>query len=106
VKFLVTREACCSQDDQLGPLASAYELNADATLQEVSEAVIKSGFLQFTSAHAVMEGQVGNEAVVRVFSPHSGQSRSPQYLKAADLLARDVIGAGELRFRFILHFDG
>lgn len=85
---------------------SVYELDADATLQELSEAIIKSGFLQFTSTHAVMVGEVGKEALVRVFGPHPRQHQSPQYLKAAAGLARNLIGAGELHFRFIFDFEG
>lgn len=106
MKFHVTREACCSQDDQLGPLAFVYELSADATLQDLTDAVIGSGFLQFTSTHSVMVGELGNDAVVRLFSPYSGQPRGPQYLKAADLLARNLIGPGEFHFRFVFGFKG
>jgi hypothetical protein len=72
MKFHVTREACCSQDDQLGPLAFVYELSVDTTLQNLTEAVIRSGFLQFTSTHSVMVGELRNDALVRVFGPHSG----------------------------------
>lgn len=106
MKFHVTREACCSQDDQLGPLAVAYKLSADATLQELTDAVIRSGFLQFSSTHSVMVGEVGNDGMVRVFSPYSAHLRCPLYLKGADLLARNLMGPGELHFRFVFDFKG
>jgi len=106
MKFHVTREACCSQDDQLGPLAFVYELNADASLQDLTEAVVRSGFLQFTSTHSVMVGELGNDALVRVFGPHYWHSQGPQYLKAADLSVRNLIGPGELHFRFVFDFKG
>lgn len=106
VKFHISRDACCSQDDQLGPLTAAYDLSADATLQDLTEAVIRSGFLQFTSTHAVMVGEVGSDALVRVFGPRSGHPQGPQYLKAADVLMRNLIGPGELHFRFVFDFKG
>jgi len=106
MKFHITREACCSQDDQVGPLAFLCELNAEATLRDLTDAVLRSGFLQFTSTHSVMVAEVGNDAMVRVFSPHAGYPRSPQYLKAADLLARTLVGPGELHFRFPFDFKG
>lgn len=106
MKFHVTREACCSQDDQLGPLAFNYELKADATLQDLTEAVIRSGFLQFTSTHSVMVGEVGNDALVRVFGPHSGPPQGPQYLKAADVPVRNLISPDRLHFRFVFDFKG
>jgi hypothetical protein len=106
MKFHVTREACCSQDDQLGPLAFAYELSADATLQDLTDTVIRSGFLQFTSTHSVMVGELGRDTLVRLFSPHSEHLQGPQYLKPADLLVRNLIGLGELHFRFVFDFKG
>ena len=104
MKFHVTREACCSQDDQLGPLAFVYELSAESTLQNLTEAVIRSGFLQFTSTHSVMVGELGNDGLVRLFRPRSGHPQGPQYLKAADLLVRNLIGPAELHFRFVFDF--
>ncbi|RYH50062.1 MAG: hypothetical protein EON54_15790 [Alcaligenaceae bacterium] len=106
MKFQVTREACCSQDDQLGPLAFVYELSADATLQDLTEAVIRSGFLQFTSTHSVMVGELGDDGLVRLFRPHSGHCQSPQYLKAADTLVRHLSGPAGLHFRFVFDFKG
>jgi hypothetical protein len=32
-------EACCAQDDQLGPLEATYDLHRNATLREVVTAV-------------------------------------------------------------------
>lgn len=106
MKFRVAREACCSQDDQAGPLAATYDLNADATLRDLCEAVMRSAFLQFTSTHAVMEGRVGSEVVVRVFGAYTNQLRSPQYVAPANSLARNIVRGGELDFRFIFEFKG
>lgn len=100
MKFHVSRQACCAQDDQIGPLELVYELGAEATLQDLTEAVIRSGFLQFTSTHSVMVGEVGNDALVRVSDAHFGHAQGPQYLRAADILVRNLIGPGELHFRF------
>ena len=100
MKFHVAREACCSQDDQLGPLSATYDLDAGATLQDLADTVLRSNFLQFTSTHSVMAGRVEGEAVVRVFGPE-GSFRKPQYLKPPNALAKDVVGGSALNFRFV-----
>ena len=46
VKIRVLREACCAQDDQLGPLETTCELVANATLSDLASAIVGSRFLQ------------------------------------------------------------
>lgn len=47
----VMRDACCSQDDQLGPLENTYSLPSGATVMDLVRAVVDSQFLQFSSTH-------------------------------------------------------
>lgn len=101
MKFLVTREACCSQDDQIGPLEMVYDLADDITLQQLVEAVATSKFLQFSSTHAVMAAHLGNDELVRVFGNSMLRPRPPAYARLPNARARDLIGNGELHFRFV-----
>lgn len=96
MKLLVVREACCSQDDQIGPLEATYDVPAGATIQDLVEAVVRSGFLQFSSTHKTMVGTLGDTDVVQV----SGSLfKRPQFLRALDAPLSE--GSGPLRFRFV-----
>lgn len=96
MKLLVVREACCSQDDQIGPLEATYELPAGATVQDLVQAVEKSRFLQFSSTHKTMVGRLGTTDVVQVWS---SLFKRPQFLRAQD--ERLSEGSGPLFFRFV-----
>ncbi len=105
VRIHLTREACCSQDDQLGPLEAVQDLQPDATLQELSEVIASSGFLQFSSTHAVMVGQAGNEDVVRVSALNPGQPPALEYLKPPHTAVRSLAGSDRFRFRFVFDIN-
>jgi len=47
----VIRQACCAQDDQLGPLCIDINLDKDATIQDLAKAIGKARFLQFSGTH-------------------------------------------------------
>ncbi len=51
MKIEVSRQACCAQDDQLGPLTIDVELSDNATIQDLARAIGEAKFLQFTSSH-------------------------------------------------------
>ncbi len=101
MKFQITREACCSQDDQIGPLEMAYDLADDATLRQLVEAIETSRFLQFSSTHQVMAAEVDDVELVRVFAPSLLRRRAPKYTKSPDAKASEIAGSGELRFSFV-----
>ncbi len=96
----VLREACCSQDDQLGPLEKRYELPGDSTLQEFLAAVMASRFLQFSSSHVEMSCRVGGKEVARVFSPYELPRRSTEFSVPAETHAGAMVGTGVVEFVF------
>jgi hypothetical protein len=67
MKITVHRQACCSQDDQCGPLEAEYVIEADATFSSLIEIIIKSGFLQFSSTHNRISGEADNKRLVEIF---------------------------------------
>lgn len=54
----VIREACCAADDQLGPLEAVYRLEDGATISDLLEQIRSSRFLQFSSTHDRLSGEV------------------------------------------------
>lgn len=51
MRIEVTREACCSQDDQLGPLSLQIELPEESLIWELAREIGEANFLQFSSPH-------------------------------------------------------
>ncbi len=100
--ILVSREACCSQDDQLGPLEHIFDLAIDATLIDLVNTVVKSSFLQYSSSHTSMVGAFGATPVARVFSPHGDAKPESEFLLSPTLRVAELVALGELRFRFQL----
>ena len=76
LQVTVTRQACCSADDQAGPLDAVYALHEDATLVDLVERIQASKFLQFSSTHNRLSGEVDGVCVVEVFA---GWGRGPQF---------------------------
>jgi hypothetical protein len=95
----VRREACCSQDDQLGPLEMRFELPDDCGLQNVLTAVMDSRFLQFTSTHAEMSCRVNGADVARVFSPYARPLRNAEFTVAPESRFQSL-GFGSVEFVF------
>ncbi len=69
MKLFVNRQACCSQDDQIGPLQKTFELEQTSDLEHFITEVIDSGFLQFSSSHTEMVCRIGRSEVARVYAP-------------------------------------
>ena len=61
----ITRQACCAQDDQLGPLTLNLELPESSTIQDLAKSLGESGFLQFSSTHNLI---VAYSAAVELLS--------------------------------------
>lgn len=55
MKIEVTREACCSQDDQLGPLRLHVELSETSSIWELAREIGEAKFLQFSSPRNVID---------------------------------------------------
>ncbi len=96
----VLREACCSQDDQLGPLEAAYDLEADSTILDLVRAVVRSQFLQFSSTHLCLTGFVGGAAFVKVCESDHGPAFAQVFLVASDLPLAPFLSSLPVTFRF------
>lgn len=100
VQITVSRQACCSADDQVGPLEAHYWLVQKDSFGVLIEYIRQSNFLQFSSTHTRLTGEVNGRRVVEVYSPHSAQPRPPLFLQDADSNALVVLEDGELSFFF------
>ena len=101
MKIQVLREACCAQDDQLGPLEATYEIRSDATIGDLVSTVVESRFLQYSSSHTSLVGLARGRQVVRVFSPFYTQNRSPEFaVHPADLVSA-LVADQPMEFRFV-----
>lgn len=97
LRITVTRQACCAADDQMGPLEAVYNLAQDATLAELLERIQASRFLQFSSTHNRLSGEVDGVCVVKVFA---GWGRRPQFHADPKAPVGAVIGPRTLDFCF------
>lgn len=93
----VTRQACCAADDQAGPLEAVYAMSADATMAELVERIRASKFLQFSSTHNRLSGEVDGVCVVEVFA---GWGRGPQFHADPGAAVAAVVGRHTLDFCF------
>jgi hypothetical protein len=96
----VLRDACCAQDDQLGPLESTYSFGPGATLADLVATVVHSRFLQYSSSHTTLTAFIGTKAIVRVFSDSHLPGRAPEYLAASDTLLASAVAGSTVDFRF------
>lgn len=93
----MTRQACCAADDQMGPLEASYTLAQDATLAELLERIRASKFLQFSSTHNRLSGEVDGVCVVEVFA---GWGQEPQFHAGPQARVDSLIGRRPLDFFF------
>jgi hypothetical protein len=100
MKITVHRQACCSQDDQCGPLEAEYSIESDASFSSLIQEIIKSGFLQFSSTHNRISGEVDNKKLVEIFSAYSPNAKQPEFDVAPGARATDLLSGKILSFRF------
>jgi len=50
----VIRQACCAQDDSLGPLSLNVELKENSTIQDLARSIGEAKFLQFSGTHNII----------------------------------------------------
>ena len=55
MKIEVVREACCSQDDQLGPLSIEVDIPERAMVWELAREIGEANFLQFSGTHRIID---------------------------------------------------
>src|SRR4051812_19316608 len=100
MKIAVHREACCSQDDQLGPLDMDFELDASCRLDALLAAVMGARFLQFSSSHTEMSCRAEGRELARVFSPYAVPQRATAFVAAPDALVDSLAPGGAVEFVF------
>lgn len=64
----VTREACCSADDQTNPLTLRIEVPESEPLEKFIGRIISQRFLQFSSTHAIITGFAFGKPIVKIRS--------------------------------------
>ena len=101
MQIQVLREACCAQDDQLGPLEAIYGVRSDTTLRELIATIVESRFLQYSSSHVALQAEVVGTPVVRVFSPLHSNNRTAEFFASPGQLVEGVVGKNPLQFRFV-----
>ena len=100
MKITVYRQACCSQDDQLGPLEAEYNIGVDTTISSLIQDVAKSNFLQFSSSHNRITGEIDGKEIVVVFSQHFTNNRQPEFKVSPSALAIELLNDKEMSFHF------
>lgn len=97
----VLREACCAQDDQLGPLEATYDVPAGAAFSALVALIQESRFLQYSASHIVLQGEVAGTLVVKVFSPFNASNKQAEFFANAGQTVASIIGTDPLLFRFV-----
>ena len=100
MRITVHRQACCSQDDQCGPLEAEYNIEADTAFSSLIHEIVKSRFLQFSSTHDQLSGEVDGKWLVEVFSPYGPNARQPEFNASAHMRAVELLSGRILSFRF------
>ncbi len=100
MKLVVNRQACCSQDDQIGPLQKTFELEQNSNLEHFVTEVLNSGFLQFSSSHIEMVCRIGGSEVARVHAPSLLRRKSTVFLISPATEIRTFSQAPQVEFLF------
>ena len=64
----IIRQACCYQDDQIGPLHIVIELTDASTIKELATIIVESKFLQFSSTNSLLEAHSGEIMLLTISS--------------------------------------
>ncbi|WP_155403854.1 hypothetical protein [Variovorax paradoxus] len=90
MKIEVRRQACCAQDDQMGPLTQTFEMPDRCSIEDLVKAVAASRFLQFSSTHTALHCRIAGNEVAVVFSPHEVPAREPLFVVAPDTAVQSI----------------
>ena len=93
----IIREACCSQDDQLGPLEIQLEFEENVTLEQVIKEICTVKFLQYSSSHNYMLGRADDQKIVEILLP---QEEIIFHIQK-DSLVKNLIAESGFSFSFI-----
>ena len=72
VTVRVIRQACCAADDQVGPLEAHFLVEQGQPLSVLVERIAASRFLQFSSTHDRISGEVNGRDIVKMPAPGGG----------------------------------
>lgn len=101
MRVQVLREACCAQDDQLGPLEATYDVPHGSTIGDLVRVIVESRFLQYSASHTSLVGFIGQEQIVRVFSAYYVPGREPEFVMPAATLVTNLVRDQPIEFRFV-----
>lgn len=96
-EILIYREACCSQDDQLGSLALRLNFEENASLEQVIQKVLELNFLQYSSSHNQMFGIAKNQKLVEVLVVQ----KSVNFLVDRHYMIKNLLDEKGLEFYFV-----
>jgi hypothetical protein len=100
IQIQVSRDACCSQDDQIGPLEAAYTFGPHATVIDLVRAVVSSRFLQFSSSHQCLTASISGVPLAKVCASDHGPVFAPVFLVAPETLLAPLAEGRVVEFRF------
>jgi hypothetical protein len=106
MEITVHRQACCSADDQMGPLEAKYRIETQTTLSTLIKEIITSNFLQFSSSHDHLTGEVEGRKFVEIYStngfytPYGSYCKMPEFIVDPDENAMKILGGKFLSFHF------
>jgi hypothetical protein len=101
MKIEVRRQACCAQDDQMGPLAQTFEMPDRCSIQDLVNAVVASRFLQYSSTHTAMHCRIAGREVAVVFSPYEVPAREPLFVVASDAAVQSIFATTDCEVEFV-----
>lgn len=97
MQIKIFRQACCAADDQIGPLDSTFDLGDEATFGDLIEQIRASRFLQFSSTHNRITGEVDHTPLVEIYAP---DGPNPVFHVNSNAAVSDLIGDRTLFFNF------
>jgi hypothetical protein len=77
-----------------------FSIDADATFSSLVQEIVKSGFLQFSSTHNRITGEVEGKGLVEVFSPYSANPKQPEFKENPSTSAVELLSEKVLSFYF------
>jgi hypothetical protein len=100
MKITVHRQACCSQDDQIGPLEAEFHIDANASFGSLIQEIVQSGFLQFSSTHSRITGEVDGRGLVEIYSPDGVCPNLAEFTVNPSVPIIELLGERVLAFYF------
>jgi hypothetical protein len=88
----VIREACCAQDDSLGPLTLNVELDENSTIQDLARSIGEAKFLQFSGTHNLIYAWSGGTKLFSIPALGINNSNVEYFVEKTKLAMTSVKG--------------